>query len=184
MQEDQIRSWMQQALDVVREEIATLRTGRATPSLVENILVDAYGGAQKLRVMELATITAPDPQSLLITPWDKSVVGEIRKGIEAANVNLSPVISGDTIRINLSPLTQEDRESYVKILFQRLEQGKVAVRQVRQGGMKDIKLKTENKELSEDEGAFQKKKVQDITDEFMSKIEEVGKAKETELRSV
>ena len=184
MDEKSIRERMQATLDAVRDEISTLRTGRATPSLVENILVDAYGGAQKMRVMELASITAPDPQSILITPWDKSVAHEIRKGIEAAKVNLTPVISGETIRINLPPLTQEDRENYVKILSQRLEQGRVALRQVRQDGMKDIKLKTENKELSEDEGAFREKKVQEITDEFMAKIEEMGKIKETELRTV
>lgn len=184
MDENSLRERMQAVLDNVREEISTLRTGRATPSLVENILVEAYGGAQKLRVMELASITAPDPTSLLVTPWDKSVVGEIRKGIEAANVNLTPVISGDTIRINLPPLTQEDRENYVKILSQRLEQGRVAVRQVRQDGMHAIRGKFEEKAMSEDEKDLAEKKLQDITDEFMGKIEEMGRTKESELRSV
>ena len=184
MDEQALRDRMQSAIEAVREEIATLRTGRATPSLVENISVEAYGGAQRMRVMELASITAPDPQSILISPWDKSVIGEIRKGIEAANVNLNPVISGDTIRISLPPLTQEDRENYVKILSQRLEQGRVTIRQVRQDGMHAIRGKFEEKAMGEDEKDLAEKKLQDITDEFMSKLEEVGKAKENELRSV
>ena len=184
MDEQILKDRMQGVLENLREEISTLRTGRATPSLVENVLVDAYGGAQKLRVMELASITAPDPTSLLITPWDKSVVREIRKGIEAANVNLTPVISGDTIRINLPPLTQEDRENYVKILSQRMEQGRVTLRQVRQDGMHAIRGKFEEKAMGEDEKDLAEKKLQELTDEFMRKLEEMGKAKETELRSV
>ncbi|MDO8452231.1 MAG: ribosome recycling factor [bacterium] len=184
MDEQALKDRMQGVLENIREEISTLRTGRATPSLVENVLVDAYGGAEKMRVMELASITAPDPTSLLITPWDKSVVGEIRKGIESANVNLTPVISGETIRINLPPLTQEDRENYVKILSQRLEQGRVALRQTRQDGMHAIRGKFEEKAMGEDEKDLAEKKLQDLTDEFMKKLEEMGKAKETELRTV
>jgi ribosome recycling factor len=184
MDEQALKDRMQSVIDSVREDISTLRTGRATPSLVENILVEAYGGAQKLRVMELASITAPDPQSLLITPWDKSVVGEIRKGIEAANVNLTPVVSGDTIRISLPPLTQEDREGYIKILYQRVEQGKVAIRQVRQDGMHAVRGKFEEKAMSEDEKDKAEKDLQVLTDEYMAKLDEVGKSKETELRSV
>lgn len=179
-----IRSRMQQVLDLVRQDIGTIRTGRATPALVEDIIVDAYGGASRLKIVELATITAPDPQSLLISPWDKSVVSAVRRAIEAANIGLSPVVSGDTIRINLPPLTSEDRERYIKLLHQKLESGRVMIRQVRQDGMHEIKKKFEAKELSEDEKILQEKQLQGIVDEYIGQIEKLGEAKELELSSM
>lgn len=181
MDENSIKQPMSQVLDLVRQDIGTIRTGRATPSLVEDIIVDAYGGASKLRILELASITAPDPQTLVITPWDKQVVGEIRKGIEAANVGLSPVIAGDLIRINFPPMTTEDREKYVKLLHQKLESGRVMVRQVRQGANHEIKIAFEAKTISEDEKNRQEKKVQEITDDYTKQIEDIGKTKENEL---
>lgn len=181
---DQIRQRMQTALDAVRQDAGTIRTGRATPALVENVVVEAYGGAQRLRVMELATITAPDPQSIIISPWDKSIIGDIKKGIEQANIGLTPVLAGEVIRINIPALTTEDRENYIKLLHQKLENGKVIVRQIRQEGMHEIRDKFEKKEISEDEKVLQEKRLQEITDEYTGKIEEVGKGKERELRSL
>lgn len=181
MDENQIRQKMQQVLDLVRQDTGTIRTGRAAPSLVEDIMVDAYGGASRLRILELASITAPDPQTLVIAPWDKQVVGEIRKGIESANVGLSPVISGDIIRIVFPPLTTEDREKYVKLLRQKLENGRVMVRQVRQDGMHSIKRAFEQKTISEDEKNRQEKRLQEVTDEFVGQIEQAGEVKEAEL---
>lgn len=166
---------------MVRQDIGTIRTGRATPSLIEDIIVDAYGGASKLRIQELASITAPDPQTLIISPWDKQVVGEIRKGIEAANVGLSPVISGEIIRIVLPPLTTEDREKYVKLLHQKLENGRVMVRQARQEANHEIKKTFEGKTISEDEKNRREKQVQELTDKHIEQIEQIGKAKEQEL---
>lgn len=181
MDESNIRSRMEKVLENVRVDVATIRTGRATPSLVEDIIVSVYGGQQKMRVLEVATITAPDPTSLLISPWDKSISGEVRRGIEAANLGFNPVLTGDDIRINLPPLTQEDRERYVKLLHQKLEDGRIHIRQVRQDGMRDIKA---DENLSEDEVVRQEKRLQETTDEFMEKIDRVGKAKERELRSL
>ena len=176
-----IKARMEKVLENVRADVATIRIGRATPSLVEDIVVAVYGGTQEMRVLEVASITASDSTSLLISPWDKSISGEIRKGIEAANLGFNPVLAGDDIRINLSPLTQEDRERYVKLLHQKLEDGKIRIRQVRQDGMRDIKA---DENLSEDEVVLQEKKLQQITDEFIGKIEEIGDAKEKELRSL
>lgn len=184
MDETSIKNRMAQVLDLVRQDIGTIRTGRATPSLVEDIMVEAYGGASRLRVMELASITAPDPQSLVVTPWDKQVVGEIRKGIEAANVGLNPVIAGDIIRIVFPPMTTEDREKYVKLLHQKLENGRVMVRQVRQDGMHEIKKAFEGKSVSEDEKERWEKRLQNLTDEFVKQIEILGEAKEKELLSL
>lgn len=188
MNENEIREKMQRVVDNVRQDISSVRTGRVTPALVEDIMVEAYSsspaGGTKLRVKELASISAQDSQTLLITPWDKQVVGEIRKGIEAANVGLSPVISGDVIRITLPPLTAEDREKYVKLLHQKLENGRVSVRQARGDGMRDIKRGFEEKSITEDERSSQEKKLQELTDQFIAQIDEIGKTKESELRTV
>lgn len=184
MDESQIRQRMQQVLELVRGDVSSIRTGRATPALVEGIVIEAYGGVSKLRVVELATITAPDPQTLIISPWDKTIIGEIKKGIDQANIGLNPIISGEVLRINFAPLTMEDRENYVKLLHQKLENGRVAVRMARHDGMRDIKEKHERKELSEDELIQQEKRLQEITDQHIAQIDEIGKRKETELRSL
>lgn len=184
MDEVNIRQRMQAALEAVRQDAGSIRTGRATPALVENIVINTYGGGQRLRVMELATITAPDPQSIIISPWDKSIIGDIKKGIDSANIGLNPVIANDVIRINIPPLTSEDRENYIRILHQKLENGRVAVRQIRQEGMHKTRDALEKKEISEDQKVVQEKRLQEMTDEYIGKIEEIGKAKERELRSL
>src|SRR3989344_3671311 len=97
------RSKMQKILEVLRNDLSTVRTGRATPSLVENIVINAYGGTQKLRVLELATIGTLDPQTIVITPFDASIIGEIQKGIMETNVGLTPVVDGTLIRISIPP---------------------------------------------------------------------------------
>ena len=121
MDETQVTSKMQRVVDLVVSDISGIRTGRATPSLVENINCPAYGGTQVLKVIELASISAPDTQTLVISPWDKSIIGDIRKGILEANIGMNPSIDGEIIRISFPPLTTEDREKYVKILSGKLE---------------------------------------------------------------
>ena len=184
MDESSIRSKMQLTLDVVASDIGAIRTGRATPALVENIVCPAYGGTQRLRVMELATISVPDPTQIVINPWDKSIIGDIRKGIVEANIGLNPSIDGEIIRIVIPPMTTEDREKYVKLLSGKLENGKVAVRQVRGDEMHDIKNKFEAKEITEDDKFAFEKKLQEITDEFVAKIDEMGEKKKTELLQI
>src|SRR5688500_6798889 len=103
-----VTSKFQSSLDAVFSDIHTVRNGRATPALVENIIVPAYGGTQRLRVMEVGSITATDPTQMVISPWDKSIIGDIRKGILEANVGLNPNIDGEVIRIVVPPLTTED----------------------------------------------------------------------------
>jgi ribosome recycling factor len=179
-----IRSKMQSSLDTVASDIAGIRTGRATPSLVENIVCPAYGGTQRLRILELATISAPDPSQIIINPWDKSIIGDIKKGILEANIGMNPSVDGEILRISMTPLTTEDREKYVKILSGKLEVGKIAVRQVRADEMHEIKKKFEAKEITEDEKFGNEKKLQEITDEFVSKIEEMGEKKKVELLQI
>jgi len=121
---------------------------------------------------------------LVIEPWDKSIIGEIRQGIVAANIGLNPVIDAEILRISLPPLTSEDREKYVKLLSTKLENGKIMIRQVRGDFMHEIKKAFEVKELSEDEKFGQEKSLQEITDEFIDKIEEDGERKKQELLQI
>jgi ribosome recycling factor len=184
MDESSVRSKMQAVLDLISGDIGSLRTGRATPALVEAIEVSVYGGTQRLKVNELATIGSTDPQTLVIDPWDKSIIGEIRQGILAANIGMSPVIDGEIIRISLPPMTSEDREKYVRLLSTKLENGRVMIRQIRADFMHQIKTKFEEKEISEDENFALEKRLQEITDEFIGKIEEAGEKKKQELLQI
>ncbi len=184
MDETSTRSKMQSALDAIVSDISGVRTGRATSALVENIVCPAYGGTQRLRVMELASITTPDPTQIVINPWDKSIIGDIKKGIVGANIGLNPSIDGEVVRIVIPPMTTEDREKYVKLLSGKLENGKVAIRQIRGDTMHEIKDKFEAKEITEDDKFGFEKKLQEITDEFVGKIDEMGEKKKTELLQI
>jgi len=184
MDESSIRSKMQSSLAVVASDIAGIRTGRASPALVENVVCPAYGGTQRLKILELATISAPDPSQIVINPWDKSIIGDIKKGIMEANIGMNPSIDGEIIRISMAPLTTEDREKYVKLLSGKLENGKVIMRQIRADEMHEIKKKFEAKEMTEDEKFGNEKKLQEITDEFVGKIEEIGEKKKVELLQI
>jgi ribosome recycling factor len=184
MNDEEVRKRMSAVEELVSSDVAGVRTGRATSALVEDLRVSVYGGAQKLKINELGTITTPDAQTVVIDPWDKSIIGEIRKGIEAANVGLTPSIDGEIIRITLAPMTTQDREKYVKLLNSKIENGRIMIRQIRGDVMKDIKEGFESKEISEDEKFGFEKALQQITDEFVEKIEQIGKNKEVELLQV
>ena len=184
MDEASITSKFQKSVDAVFSDIAGVRTGRASPALVENIIVPAYGGTQRLRVMEVASITATDPTQIVISPWDKSIIGDIRKGIMESNIGMNPSIDGEVIRIVIPPMTTEDREKYVKILSGKIENGKVMIRQVRGDEMHDIKKQFEAKEITEDDKKDQEKKLQELTDTFIAKIEEMGEKKKQELLQI
>lgn len=175
---------MQKVLEVLRSDLATIRTGRATPSLIDNIVVSVYGNTAKLKVMEVATIATTDPQTLVITPFDGSIIGEIQKGLEVANIGLTPVIDGNLIRISIPPLSQERREQLIHLMKQKLENGKIMVRQARQDAMKDVKKQFDDKTISEDEKMRLEKEVQNLTDSTIEQIESLGKAKEGELLQI
>jgi ribosome recycling factor len=181
MDENLIKQKMQVAVDLVASDIGTIRTGRATPSLVEEIRIPAYGGTQNLKLQELATITASDPQTIVIDPWDKSIIGDIKKGILAANIGLNPAIDGQIMRISLPPLTTEDRQKFVKLLAAKVENGKIMLRQVRGDAMKLLKKRFEEKEISEDSKFRDEKALQELTDSFTEQIEALEEKKKQEL---
>jgi len=184
MDEASIRQKMQQVVDLVVSDIGGIRTGRATPALIEDLVVAVYGGTQKLKIKELTTISIPDNQTIILDAWDKTIIGEIRQGILAANIGMNPSIDGEIIRISLPPLTTEDREKFIKLLSTKLESGRIMIRQIRGEGMKDIRTKFERKELTEDEKFEQEKKLQTITDEYIGLIEEIGSRKKQELLQI
>ena len=175
---------MQAVVDILKKDAGSIRTGRAAPSLIEEIEVSVYGGTQKLKIVELATISVPDPQTLVLRAFDKSITSEIRNGILAANLGFNPSLDGEIIRISLPPLTGEDRERYVKILSSKIENGRIAIRQIRAGGIRDIKHKFEKRLVSEDEKFRLEKILQDATDKFMAEIEQIGERKREELSQI
>lgn len=181
---EDIKQKMQKAVDFVKGDIATIRTGRASTTLVENLIINAYGGSTKMRVMEMATVTTPDAQSIMISPYDSGTIGEIRRDIEAANTGLQPVIDTNVIRITVPPLSAERRQEYVKLLHTKLEDGRVKVRQIRHEKMGELKRASEDKTITEDERVGTENDLQKLTDSFMLEIEALGKAKEAELLTV
>jgi len=180
----EVKIKMQKTVDFVRSDVATIRTGRATSALVENIVIGAYGGTARMKVLELATISVPDAQTITITPYDQSIIGDIRRDIEAANVGLTPVIDNQLIRISVPALTAERRMEYVKMLHVKLEDGRVKVRQTRHELMTEVKRQFEEGTLPEDDRRRTEEELQKITDQMVAEIEKIGEAKEAELTTV
>ncbi len=182
---DEIVQKMGKVVEFLKTDLASIRTGTASPVMVEGILVDAYEGSPKMRLQELATISAPEPKQIVIKPFDPTVLEKIQRAVyEAKELRLTPVVDGDLIRIIVPSMTQERREEFVKVLKQKLEAGKVAIRQIRRDKMIDIRRAFEGKELNEDERFNLERELQKMTDEVIKRIEEIGRAKEKEILSI
>lgn len=168
----------QKVVDVVRSDLATIRTGKATPQLIENVLVDAYGS--KMKLMEVATISASDPTTLLVTPFDLTNVEVITKGIQEANLGLSVIVEDTHIRVVVPTLSQERREEYVKLVKTKVEGGKVMIRQSRHDAMEEIS----KSDLDEDTKERLEKEVQKMVDQMGEKLDEMAAEKEKELMTI
>lgn len=179
-----LKEQIQKVLDLIKSDISSIRTGRANSALVENIQIVTYGGSTKLRVLELATISASDSQTLVISPFDPSTRDDIRKGIMDSGSGLNPVDDGQILRINIPPLSQERREELIKMMKQKLENGKVMVRQARHEAMNEVKKQHNDKNISDDESTRLEKEVQKLIDESMITIDSMGKQKEDELLQI
>ncbi len=177
----EIQQKMQKVLGALEGDIATIRTGRATPALIENVVVSVYGGAQRLRVKELATISVSDAQTLTLSPFDPSIASEIQKGIMEANIGLTPSTDGNVIRITIPPLSEERRIDLIKLMKQKIENGRITIRQVRHIAMATVKKQFNDKEISQDELTRLEKEIQKITDEMMAEMETIRELKEKEL---
>ncbi|OGH19702.1 MAG: ribosome recycling factor [Candidatus Levybacteria bacterium RIFCSPHIGHO2_02_FULL_37_13] len=178
------RSKMMRVLEVLMNDLSTIRTGRATPALIENVIISVYNGTTKLKIKELATISASDPQTLVITPFDHSVLADLQKGILEANIRLTPTNDGNVIRISIPLLSQERRLELIHLMKQKLEGGKIMVRQVRHEAMNEIKKQLSDKQLSQDDSTRLEKEVQKTTDDIMLSIEAMGEKKEAELLQI
>lgn len=176
-----LRANLDKVLEVVGGDMATIRTGRAKPDLVSGIEVLAYG--QRMKLFELASVTAPDPSTIVISPWDKGVMKDIEKAIMISELQLNPNVSSDIIRINIPPLTTERRNDFVKLLHQKIESGRVMARQVRQEIKEEIDRLKKDGGVSEDEIDRLLEQLQKTLDEYMGKIEAMGKKKEEEILS-
>jgi ribosome recycling factor len=167
---------------VVANDFAGVRTGKASPSFVENIQVEVYGSMMRLR--EVASITTPEPRQLLVQPWDASSTQAIEKAIQKANLGLSPVVQGKVIRISFPELSTERRQEFVKITKKMAEDGRVAVRHVRRDAMEELKKSVKASETSEEEQEKAEKEIQKLTDQYIAKIETHLAQKEKEILTV
>lgn len=170
---------MKKTEDVFLKEIGRLRLGRASVSLLEEVFVDYYGS--KLPINQLATITIPQPQLLLIQPWDKSMIEKIVKAIQLGNIGLNPMPDVNLIRISIPPLSEERRKELVKILKKMEEQAKIEVREIRRKTNEEVKKLEKDKKISEDESFQLTEKIQKITNRFMEEIEKKTLSKEKEI---
>lgn len=175
-------SKIETALARLRQELASIRAGRANPSLVENIPVEAYG--TKMKLVEVGTISTPQPTLLTVQVWDISLVEAVIKAIQEANLGLNPAVDGQLVRLPLPPLTEERRQEFVRLTHQKTEEGKVQARQIRQDQRQEWQRQKETGEISEDEFFRREKLLQDLIDKTMDQIEQLGKAKEQELIQV
>jgi len=170
---------MLKTIQSFHDDIKGIRTGRASASLLDGIVVNIYGGHQKLN--QVAGVSVTDNKTLSIKVWDISVIGEVKNAILNANLNLNPVVEGNTIRITLPDLTQETRERLVKLLHQFAENARVAIRNIRRDIMEEIEKMQESKEISEDDLHSAKKEIQNITDDNIKKIDSELSIKEKDI---
>jgi ribosome recycling factor len=170
------------ALDHLQKELGALRTGRATPALVESIVVSAYDSMMEIK--SVASIQTQDSKTLVIEPWDKSLMKNIEKAIRDAGTGLNPLVDGEAIRIIMSSMTEENRKQMVKKMKEILEETKVAIRQIREDARVQITKMEKDKTMSEDEKFKLFDEMDKMTKEYTAKVEEVGKKKEEEIMTV
>src|SRR5688572_7738929 len=173
---------MMKTEEVVQHEFAGVRTGKASPGLVENIMVDVYGSQMRLR--ELAGITTPEFRMLVIQPWDASTVHPIEKAIQKANLGLNPAVQGKILRIVLPELSEERRHEFVKIVHKMTENGRVAIRHVRRDAIEHLKKESKEGLITEDDLKHAEKEVQKLTDQYIAKIDAHLAHKEKEIMTV
>ena len=176
------RGRMEKAIEHLQTDLASVRTGRASPSLVERLPVEQYGTEMPLN--QLATIAAPEARLLTISPWDKSSLGAIEKAIRKSTLGLNPSNDGTVIRIAIPPLTEERRRAMVKIVHDKVEQGRIAIRNIRRDAMSQAREFRDEKMISEDEERRAEGQIQELTNKFVAQADQLGKSKEQDLMAV
>lgn len=176
---DKIRPEFDKVVNFLERELLKIRTSRATPSLVEDVIVDCFG--QKFPLKQLAAISTPETKQILIQPWDKSYIEGIVKALEKTGVGANPIVDKDIIRINLPPLSEEYRKSLLRLISEKQEEARKTIRHWREEAWSEIQEKTKAGEIREDDKFRAKDELQELIDDYNKKIEEIGEKKKKEI---
>ncbi len=177
-----VKTQFDKTIDHLKSELGSIRTGRAHPSLVENMVVEYYGS--KTPLIQLASINTPDSHSITIQPWDKNSLAAIEKSIRNSDLDLNPVNEGEIIRIPIPPLTEERRKELIKIVGKKIEEAKVGIRNTREDTWRSIKEEKNQGTISEDEMYKNQKELQSVVDEYNDTIQQIGDKKEKDIITV
>jgi len=180
LQEAQRR--MENAVEALRREFTGVRTGKATPTLLDTVRVEAYGSHVPLN--QVASVSAPEARMLLVQPWDRAMIGPIEKALQTSDLGLNPSNDGKVVRVPIPALTEERRKEYVRLLHKMTEEGRVAVRQARKDANDEIKRRQKDGDISEDAAHREQDDVQKLTDRFIQQMDELLKHKEAEVMEV
>lgn len=176
---NEAKSKMKSTMHVFEEDLQGIRGGRASTALVDRLMVEYYGQDTELR--QLASISTPEPMQILIRPFDKGAVKSIEKAIQQSEIGINPNTDGDVIRLNMPPLTRERRQELVKFLHKRIEDAKVAIRNIRRSANDDLKDFEKEKLISEDDLERGESEIQKLTDQFITQLDDAGKVKEKDI---
>ena len=176
------KTQMEAALEALRREFATVRTGKATPALLDTVRVEAYGSQMPLN--QLATISTPESSLLVVQPFDKTLLPDIERAIMTADLGLNPANDGNIIRIPIPPLNEERRQEYVKLLHRMTEEGRISIRHARRTVRDELHQLVRDHELSEDESRRREDQLEKVTKEYVEKVDELLKSKEAEVMAI
>lgn len=179
---NQARERMDKAIDALRREFGSVRTGKASPALLDTVRVEAYGSHVPLN--QVAAVSAPEPRLLIVQPWDRAMMGPVEKAIMTSDLGLNPSNDGKIIRVPIPALTEERRREYVKVLHKMAEEGRVAVRLARKEANDDIKRRQKDGDISEDQARREQDEIQKATDKHIQQIDDLLKHKEAEVMEV
>ncbi|MEA3443070.1 MAG: ribosome recycling factor [Chloroflexota bacterium] len=178
----ELNSRMQKAVDGFVKELASIRTGRATPSLVDNIVINYHGSFIPLQ--QLASISTPKADSIIIQPWDRTTLKDIQKAITKANIGLNPQGEGGLIRLPIPPLSEERRNELAKLISRRVEERRVTLRNIRRDEIERLREMEKNKEISQDQFKNTVKEIDELSNSFIDKVNQIGQDKEKEIKEV
>jgi ribosome recycling factor len=173
---------MDEAMDALRREFGSVRTGKATPALLDSVRVEAYGA--KMPINQVATINTPEPTLLVLQPFDKSLITEIQRAINRADLGLNPASDGNVIRVPIPPLNEERRKEFVKVLHKMAEEGRVSIRHARRTVRDEIHALVKKHDLSEDEGRRREEQLEKLTHQYTENVDQMLEKKEAEVMAV
>jgi ribosome recycling factor len=176
------REHMENAVESLRREFTSVRTGKATPALLDTVRVEAYGSHVPLN--QVATVSAPEPRLLVVQPWDRSMLGPVEKAIQTSDLGLNPSNDGKIVRVPIPALTEERRKEYVRLLHKMAEEARVSIRHARKESNDQIKKRQKDGDLSEDEARREQDEVQKLTDRYIAQVDELLRHKEVEVMEV